>query len=128
MLQKNVVTEVPPNSSGILLKHIPGTQSSGGWRPVTDLKSLNAHIFAPHFRMFTTSSVLSTVQKGEDRYAGCVLSCTNTSRQQEVSQVCLQKQGLSVPGTSLWSEHIPSDLYSLVAHYDRLPPSSRDFG
>ena len=51
MLQKNAITEVPPNS--------------GGWRPVTDLKSLNAHIFAPHFRMFTISSVLSTIRKGD---------------------------------------------------------------
>ena len=30
-----------------------------------DLKNLNAHIHAPHFRMFTTSSVLSSVRKGD---------------------------------------------------------------
>ena len=39
-------------------------KASGGWRPVIDLKNLNAHIHDPHFRMFTTSSVLSSVEKG----------------------------------------------------------------
>ena len=52
---------------------------------------------------------------------------SNTSQQQEVSQVCLRKQGLSVLSTSLWSEHSPSDLYSSGAYCDRLPPSSGDF-
>ena len=45
----------------ILLKRILVHKASGGWRPVKDLKSLNAHIYAPQFHMFTTSSVLSTV-------------------------------------------------------------------
>ena len=40
-------------------------KASGGWRPVIDLKNLNAQIHAPHFRMFTTSSVLSSVKKGD---------------------------------------------------------------
>ena len=40
-------------------------KASGGWRPVIDLKNLNTHIHAPHFRMFTTSSVLSSVEKGD---------------------------------------------------------------
>ena len=96
----------------ILLVRIPGTKSSGGWHPIIDLKSLNAHIWAPHFRMYTTSSVLSTVRKVDyalqDRPAGYVLSCTNSSKQQEVPQICLQKQGLPVSGTSLPSEHSPS--------------------
>ena len=38
-------------------------KASGGWRPVIDLKQLNHHIDAPHFRMHTISSVLSTVKK-----------------------------------------------------------------
>ena len=32
----------------------------------------------------------------QDRSAGCVLSCTNTSRQQEVPSFCLSKQGIPV--------------------------------
>ena len=40
-------------------------KASGGWRPVIDLKNLNAHIHASHFRMFMTSSVLSSVKKGD---------------------------------------------------------------
>ena len=66
----------------------------------------------------------------QNRSAGCVLSCrpTNTSKQQEVSLVCFRKQSLSVMSTSLRSEHSPSGIYLFGAHYDRLPPSSGDFG
>ena len=63
----------------------------------------------------------------QNRSAACVFLRSNTSQQQEVSQVCLRKQGLSVLSTSLWSEHSPSDLYSSGAYCDRLPPSSGDF-
>ena len=65
MLQKNVITEVPPNSPGFYSNVFLVQKASGGWRPVIDLKNLNAHIHAPHFRMFTTSSVLSSVRKGD---------------------------------------------------------------
>ena len=63
MLQKNVITEVPPDSPGFYSNIFLVRKASGGWRPVIDLKNLNAHIHAPHFRMFTTSSVLSSVEK-----------------------------------------------------------------
>ena len=61
MLQKNAITEVPPNSPGFYSNVFLVRKASGGWRPVIDLKNLNAHIHAPHFRMFTTNSVLSSV-------------------------------------------------------------------
>ena len=61
MLQKNAITEVPPDSLGFYSNVFLVREASGGWRPVIDLKNLNAHIYAPHFRMFTTSSV----QKGD---------------------------------------------------------------
>ena len=64
-LQKNAITEVPPDSPGFYSNVFLVTKASGGWRPVIDLKNLNAHIHAPHFRMFTTSSVLSSVEKGD---------------------------------------------------------------
>ena len=65
MLQKNAMTEVPPDSPGLYSNVFLVRKTSGGWRPVIDLKNLNAHIHAPHFRMFTTSSVLSSVEKGD---------------------------------------------------------------
>ena len=65
MLQKNVITEVPPDSPGFYSNVFLVRKASGGWRPVIDLKNLNSHIHAPHFRMFTTSSVLSSVEKGD---------------------------------------------------------------
>ena len=65
MLQKNTITEVPPYSPGFYSNVFLVRKASGGWRPVIDLKNLNAHIHAPHFRMFTTSSVLRSVKKGD---------------------------------------------------------------
>ena len=65
MLQKNGITEVPLDSPGFYSNVFLVRKASGGWRPVIDLKNLNAHIHAPHFRMFTTSSVLSSVRKGD---------------------------------------------------------------
>ena len=65
MLQKNAITEVPPDSPGFYSNVFLVRKASGGWRPVIDLKNLNAHIHAPHFRMFTTSSVLSSIEKGD---------------------------------------------------------------
>ena len=65
MLQKNAITEVPLDSPGFYSNVFLVRKASGGWRPVIDLKNLNAHIHAPHFRMFTTSSVLSSVEKGD---------------------------------------------------------------
>ena len=61
MLQKNVITEVPPSSPGLYSNVFLVRKASGGWRPVIDLKTLNAHIWAPQFLVYTTSSVLSTV-------------------------------------------------------------------
>ena len=65
MLQKNAITEVPPDSPGFYSNVFLVRKASGGWRPVIDLKNLNAHIHAPHFRMFTTSSILSSIEKGD---------------------------------------------------------------
>ena len=69
--------------SRVLFECIHGMQGIWRWCPVIDLKQLNHHFDAPHFRMHTISSVLSTVKKRrlrvQNRSAGCVLSCTNTS-------------------------------------------------
>ena len=114
MLQRNAISEISPDTPRFYLNAFMVRKASGGWRPVTDLKQLNHHIDAPHFRMHTISSVLSTVKKRrlriQNRSAGCVLSCTNTSTQQEVPLFYLRKQGISVSSTSLQSEHCPSGL------------------
>ena len=65
MLQKKAITEVPPSLPGFYSNVFLVRKASGGWHPIIDLKSLNVHIWAPHFRMYTTGSVLSTVRKGD---------------------------------------------------------------
>ena len=64
----------------------------------------------------------------QNRSGGCVLSCTNTSRQQEVPSFCLRKQCIPISRTSFLSEHCPSGIYSSGAHSGSLPPSSGDIG
>ena len=68
MLQKDAITEVPPDSPGFYSNVFLVRKASEGWRPVIDLKNLNAHIHALHFCMFTTSSVLSSVRKGDNAF------------------------------------------------------------
>ena len=57
----------------------------------------------------------------QNRSAGCVPSCTNLSRRQEIPMFCLRKQGISVPSPSLRSEHCPLGIYSswaLIGRYE----------
>ena len=65
MLQKKAIMEVHPNIPGFYSNVFLVQKASGGWRQVIELKRLNAHIYAPHFRMFTISLVLSIVRKGD---------------------------------------------------------------
>ena len=131
MLQKNAITEVPPNSPGFYSNVFLVRKASGGWRPVIDLKNLNAHIHAPHFRMSTTSSTELRSKRRlrvQNRSTGCILSRTYPSQQQKVPQVRLREQGVPVSGATLRSEHSPSDFYSIGAHGDRLSSPSGDLG
>ena len=69
--------------SRVLFERIHGTQ--GIWRVASSYRLKTTEPpHAPHFRMHTISSGLS-----KNRSAGCVLSCTNTSTQQEVPSFCL---------------------------------------
>ena len=63
MLQRNAISEISPDTPGFYSNAFMVRKGSGGWRPVIYLKQLNHHIDAPHFRMHTISSVLSTVEK-----------------------------------------------------------------
>ena len=101
--------------SRVLFEHIPGSQ--GIWR------------VAPSYRLKTTEpphrcSSLSHAHyklsaeyrrkrrlRVQNRSAGCVLSYTDTSRQQEVPSFCLRKQGIPISSTSLRCEHCPSYIY-----------------
>ena len=62
----------------------------------------------------------------QNRPAGCVISRTYSSQQQEVPQVRLRKQGVPVSSATIRSEHSPSGFYSFGAHGDGLPAPSRD--
>ena len=124
MLQKNVITEVPPNSPGFYSNLFLVGKASG----VIDLKNLNAHIHAPHFRMFTASSVLSSVRKGNYAFKIDLQDSIPTypSQQQKVPQVCLGEQGVPVSGATVRSLHSPSGFYLIGAHGDRLSSPSGD--
>ena len=62
---KECNNRVQPNTPGFYSNMFLVRKASGGWRPVIDLKQLNAHLNTPNFRMFTISSVLSTVKSGD---------------------------------------------------------------
>ena len=130
MLQKNVITEVPPNSPGFYSNVFLVQKASGGWRPVIDLKNLNAHIHAPHLHMFTTSSVLSSNRKGDyafkidlqDAYFHVPIHPSS----RKYLRFTFREQGVPVSGATLRSEHSPSGFYSTGAHVDRLSSPSGD--
>ena len=65
MLQMNAISEISPDTPWFYLNVFLVRKASGRWSPVVDLKQLNHHIDASHFRMHTISSVLSTVERGD---------------------------------------------------------------
>ena len=64
----------------------------------------------------------------QSRSAGCILSRTDSSQQQKIPQVRLRKQGVTVSGATIRSEHSPSSFYSIGPYGDRLPAPSGDLG
>ena len=64
----------------------------------------------------------------QDRSAGCVLSCTDSSKQQEIPQVRLRKQGVPVSSITFRSKYSPSSFYPFGAHGDSIPAPSGGFG
>ena len=66
MLQKNAISEIYPDTLGFyLIIFLVRMHLEGGPSYRLKLKQLNHHIDAPHFRMHTISSVLSTVETGD---------------------------------------------------------------
>ena len=98
--------------SRVLFERIHGTQ--GIWRVASSYRLKTTE--PPHRRSSLSHAhhKLSAEYRRkkrlcvQNRSAGCVLSCTNTSTQQEVPSFCLRKQGISVSSTSLQSELCPS--------------------
>ena len=103
----------------ILLKHIPGTQSfrrvvsSNRFKKSECPHSCTSFSYV-HYKLSAEYHAKRRLCV-QNRPAGCVLSCTDPSKQQEVPQVCLRKQGVSVSGASLWSEHSPQ-IFTCLGH------------
>ena len=130
MLQKNTLRDISRHSR-VLLERIPGTQ--GFWRVESSNRLKTTE--RPHRRFslshahqkFSAEYHRKRRLSVQNRSAECVISCTDTSRQQEVPSFYRRKQGISVLlSTSLQSEHCPSGIYSFGAHSGSLPPSSGD--
>ena len=132
MLQKNAITEVPPDSPGFYSNVFLVKKASGGWPPVIDLKNLERTHSRTSFP-YVHDKLCSKLRRKrrlrvQDRSAGCVLSCTNSSKQQEIPQVRLRKQGVPVSSTTFRSKYSPSSFYSFGAHGDSIPAPSGGFG
>ena len=117
--------------SRVLFECIPGTQ--GFWRVAssnrlkpTERPHRRSSLSHAHYKLSAEYHRKSRLCI-QNRSARCVLSCTNTSRQQEVPSFCLPKQGtgITIPSTFLWSEHCPS---GILLVWGSLPSSSRDIG
>ena len=132
MLQKNAITEVTPDSPGFYSNVflIPGKK---GFRRVASShrsKESECTYSRPSFP-YVHDKLCSKLRRKrrlrvQDRSAGCVLPCTDSSKQQEVPQVRLRKQGVPVSSTTFRSKYSPSSFYSFGAHGDSIPaPSSR---
>ena len=104
MLQKNALTEVPPDSPGFYSNVFPVRKASGGWRPVIDLKNLNGQYPCTSFPYVHGKLCAKLCPKRrlrvKNRSAGCVLSRTYSSKQQKVPRVRLRKQGVPVSSAS----------------------------
>ena len=116
--------------SRVLFERIPGMQ--GIWRVASSyrLKTTEpthrcSSLSHAHHKL-SAEYPLRRRLRVQNRSAGCVLSVSNISTQQEVPSFCLRKQGIPVSSTSLQSEHCPSCTYLPGTYSSSLPPSSRN--
>ena len=66
MLEKGAIEEVPPSESEGYYSHIFLVPKPIGWRPIINLKRLNASFLeTPHFRMNTTKDVADLLRPGD---------------------------------------------------------------
>ena len=92
MLQKNSITEVPPNSPGFYSNVFLRRVASSNRFKKSECSHLCISFSYVHYKLSAEYRAKRRLHI-QDRPAGCVLSCTNSSKQQEVPQVCLQKKG-----------------------------------
>ena len=71
MLQKNTISEIPPDTPGFYLNVFLVRKASGGWHSVIDLKQLKAHIDARNFQAHYKLSA-------EYHRKGCILQDAST--------------------------------------------------
>ena len=132
MLQKNAIIEVPPDSPGFYSNVFLVWKSSGGWRPVIDLKNLNAHIHAPHFHMFTTSSVLSSVEKGDYAFKidlqDAYFHVPIHPNSRKYLRFAFENRVYQFQVLPFGPKHSPSSFYSFGAHGDSIPAPSGNLG
>ena len=128
MLQKNPIVEVPPDSPGFYSNVFLVRKSTGGWRPVIDLKNLERPHSCTSFPYVHDKLCRKRRLRIQNRSAGCILPCTDSTKQQKVPQVRLRKQGVPVSGTTIRSKHSPSSFYTFGAHGDSIPAPSGDLG
>ena len=132
MLHKNAILEVPPDSPGfysnvfLVTKSLRRVASSNRFKGSEQPHSCTSFLYV-HYKLCSKlrSKRRLRVQNGP---AGCVLSRTYPSKQQEVPQIRLRKQGVPVSSASIRSEYSSSSFYSIGAYGDRLSAPSGNFG
>ena len=116
----------------VLLERIPGKESFR--RVASSYRSKESERPHPRTSFPYVHDKLCAKLRGkrrlrvQDRSAGCVLSRTDSSEQQEVPQVRLRKQGVPVSSTAVRSKHSPSNFYSFGAYGDSIPAPSGNLG
>ena len=127
MLQNNAVTQVPPDSPGFYSNVFKRIQTSSH----RSKESERPHSCAT-FPYVQDSLCAKLCRKRrlcvQNRPAGCILPCTDSSKQQKVPQVLLRKQGVPVSSTTVRSKHGPSSFYSFGAHGVSIPAPSGGLG
>ena len=80
----------------------------------TERSHLRPSLSYPHYRLSAEYHRKRRLRI-QNRSAGCVLSCTNINRQQEVPTFCLQPQDIPVPSTSL-HVNTASQVFTCLGH------------
>ena len=128
MLQKNIISEVPPDTRRFYSSAFLVCEASGRWLPIIDLKEFYDRLNALRFLMLTITSVLSTI-KVETSYAKYIWRMRTFMCQSIQTAISTSNLPTFISlGTSLRSMHSSPGVHSPWAHCCRLSPSSGDIG
>ena len=121
-----------PRLTRVLLERIPGKESfrrvASSYRSKASERPHSCTSFPYVHDKLCAKLCRKRRLRVQDRSAGCVLSRTDSSRQQKIPRVRLRKQGVPVPSTTVRSKHSPSSFYLFGAHGDSIPAPSRGLG